>query len=194
MRFALLFSLLFSTLPTAAQIDAGDLLKRGLTNAWVGSTRVSAAEQKEVLEALSKRLKTSIAVKTDGSATSNFKIGDSASPYKVEWKGFTVRAIRRQSVTEADQLNGITQRYFVMLGATASRYWDRGANDWTKWKNGGHVHFPSGVFIERLNGKLQVKESTQLGWYSSPSPPRTTVRKPAGPREQGLPPGVTRMR
>lgn len=172
----------------SAQTSVGNLLELGMKQAIAGLTPVPKEDKAEILKATADLLSKHLTFRPDGTASA-FYTASGRRP--VEWKGFVVRQITRQAVTEADRLNGISKRYLVGFSCDAHRSWDTRKNAWGPWYPIGNVTFPSGIHLEWKNGKWTPAESFQLKFFTPGTGPSIEEPKRSG-KDAGLPPGMTR--
>lgn len=133
----------------SAKNSASNLLERGMIQAVAGMAPVPAQDKSEVLAATADVLSKHLTFRTDGTASA-FYTQSGRRP--VEWKGFVIRHITHQAVTEADRLNGITNRCLVSFGCDAHRSLDSKTNARGEWFPIGNVTFPSALYFEWKNG------------------------------------------
>ena len=188
MRVPLLLLLLASAV--CGQTNVSKLLEEGLKGAVSTLTPVPAAEQKEVLTATATLLSKHVTFRPDGTASSTYH---GSSQWPVEWRKLVVRTITKQAVSDADRLNGVTRRYLASLGCDASRDWKPGTSAWSEWRQFGFVQFPSAITVEEKNGVLTARGNTEFPKFS-PGPGPSIMDKHAPTKNDGLPPGMTRMK
>ncbi|RYD27241.1 MAG: hypothetical protein EOP87_21490 [Verrucomicrobiaceae bacterium] len=145
-----------------------------------------ATEQDEVLTVVEEMIGKKISFHPDGHASSiHYHQGGGAT--RVEWKDFKVVSITPQAVTTADRANGITRRYLVGFGCVASRTWGPRDSNWSEWRNGGYLLFPSAIRVEEMSGKL-VATLGERGQFMRGG----GAIQPASSSGGGLPPGMKR--
>lgn len=188
MRF--LVPLLLTLLPVSAQADFGKLLGQGLLQSLGGMIPVPEPEKSEVIKATVDLLTKHITIHPDGTSSS-FCIP--CNNQQIEWKGFVIKSIQSQTITEADRLNGVTKRDFIGFSCDASRSWDSKKHTWSEWQSVGHVLFPAGARVEYRDGKWLAVETDQFKYFApGPGPATAPIKKDAGPSD--LPPGMTRAK
>lgn len=111
-----------------------------------GLAPVPEKDKAAVLAATTGLLAKHITLRADGSASAYHTMSSTRRP--VEWRKFVVTKILTQPVSEADRLNGITQRYLVAFGSEAHRKWDTKTNTWGQWQPRGSVTFPATVALD----------------------------------------------
>lgn len=181
--------LLIAAATASAQTDAGKLLTEGLKQAVAGLAPVPEKDKTAVLAATTGLLAKHITLRADGSASAYYTMSSSRRP--VEWRKFVVTQIVTQPVSEADRLNGITQRYLVAFGSEAHRMWDKKTNTWGEWRPNGSVLFPAGISFEWKGGAWVARESAQLKFFV-PGPGESVIRPERTGNDAGLPPGMSR--
>ncbi|QTN32266.1 hypothetical protein HZ994_07955 [Akkermansiaceae bacterium] len=187
MRILVFFLVAFSS--ASAQTDAGKLLADGLKQAVAGLAPVPVKDKAAVLAATTELLAKHITLRADGSASAYYTMSSTRRP--MEWRKFVVTRIVIQPVSEADRLNGITQRYLVAFGSEAHRTWDLKTNTWGEWRPNGSVLFPAGISFEWKGGAWVARESTQLKYFV-PGPGESVIRPERTGNDAGLPPGMSR--
>lgn len=188
MRFLPLLLLALASMSASAQTDAGKLLAEGLKQAVAGLTPVPEKDKAAVLAATTELLAKHITLRADGTATAYHTM---SGRRPVEWRKFVVTKIMTNPVTEADRLNGITQRYLVAFGSEAHRTWDTKTNTWEQWRPNGTVTFPSAVAFEWKNGAWVARESAQLKFFV-PGPGKSVMQPERTGKDADLPPGMSR--
>lgn len=174
----------------SAQTSISQILEQGLKKAANGFKPVTDAEKQEVLTATAALLAKHVTFRPDGSASANFLLG---KVQPVEWRKLVLDSIHPQALTEADRLNGITRRYHARLVCDASRRWQPATNNWSEWKPGGVLLFPSVIVVEEKSRVVTARGNEQLPKFT-PGPGASVLQKqPAGTRNE-LPPGMTRGR
>jgi hypothetical protein len=181
--------LLVALSTASAQTDAGKLLAEGLKQAVAGLAPVPEKDKAAVLAATTGLLAKHITLRADGSASAYHTMSSTRRP--VEWRKFVVTKILTQPVSEADRLNGITQRYLVAFGSEAHRKWDTKTNTWGQWQPRGSVTFPATVAFDWKGGAWVARESTQLKYFV-PGPDESVIRPERTGNDAGLPPGMSR--
>jgi hypothetical protein len=174
----------------SAQTSVNQLLGQGMKQAIAGLTPIPDADKTDLLKASADLLAKHLTFRPDGTVAA-FYTASGRRP--VEWKGFVVRHITQQAVTEADRLNGISKRYLVGFGCDAHRSWDTRKNAWGQWYPIGNVTFPAGICLELKNGKWTPAASFQLKFFTPGTGPSVTDQKPSG-KDAGLPSGMTRAK
>jgi hypothetical protein len=189
-RVPLLILPLLLASAACGQTNVSKLLEQGLKGAVATLTPVPDAEKQEVLTATATLLAKHVTFRPDGTASSTYH---GSSQWPVEWRKLVVRTITKQAVSDADRLNGITRRYHAGLACDASRDWKPGTSAWSEWRQFGFVQFPSSIHVEERNGVLTARGNTQLPKFS-PGPGPSITDKQAPAKNDGLPPGMTRMK
>ncbi len=174
----------------SGQTNVTKLLEQGLKGAAATLTPLPDAEKKEVLTATATLLAKHVTFRPDGTASSTYH---GSSQWPVEWRKLVVRTITKQAVSDADRLNGVTRRYLAGLACEACRDWKPGTSAWSEWRQFGFVQFPSTITVEEKNGVLTAHGNTQLPKFS-PGPGPSIMDKQAPTKNDGLPPGMTRMK
>jgi hypothetical protein len=154
-----------------------------------GLAPVPEKDKAAVLAATTGLLAKHITLRADGSASAYHTMSSTRRP--VEWRKFVVTKILTQPVSEADRLNGITQRYLVAFGSEAHRKWDTKTNTWGQWQPRGSVTFPATVAFDWKAGAWVARESTQLKYFV-PGPGESVIRTERTGNDAGLPPGMSR--
>ena len=149
---------------------------------------IPEAEQKKAYEAASTILQRLVTFNEDGTAKTVHRLN--GNQVHLEWTGLGLGQVSRRIVTDADRLNGITNRYAVTITATSHRRWDRAQNQWTEWLAVGYPLFPSTITLIERNGALE-HSMVLHGDFGSGLPPAGSK---IVPRPNNLPPGVTRSR
>jgi hypothetical protein len=171
---------------SSAQMSASDIIKRGFAGVAASLRPMLAEEQDEVLTVVAEMLGKKISFHPDGHSSSiHYHQGGGAT--RVEWKDFKVVSITPQAVTTADRANGITRRYLVGFGCVASRTWGSRDSNWSEWRNGGYLLFPSAIRVEEMSGKL-VANLGEHGQFMRGG----GAIQPASSGGGGLPPGMKR--
>jgi hypothetical protein len=169
-----------------AQMNASDIIKRGFAGVAASLRPIPAKEQDEVLTVVAEMLAKKISFHPDGHSSSiHYHQGGGAT--RVEWKNFKVVSITPQAVTTADRANGIIRRYLVGFGCVASRTWGPRDRNWSEWRNGGYLLFPSAIRVEEMSGKL-VANLREHGQFMRGG----GAIQPASSGGGGLPPGMKR--
>jgi len=186
--------LLMLATAVSAQTSANKILERGLAQAVAGMTPVPPKEKAEILNFTGQLLARHMTFRTDGTASAFHSL---TTRRAVEWKGFTVKHITAQAVTEADRLNGISKRYLVGFACDAHRTWDTKTNNWGEWHAIGNPMFPSGIFVEWKDGAWSVKDTSRLKHFTPGL--GAAVRTPVAAskrtgKDADLPPGMSRGR
>jgi len=186
---AFLLPLLLASV-ASGQTNVQKVLEQGLKGAVATLTPVPAAEQKEVLAATATLLAKHVNFRPDGTASATYQ---RSSAWPVEWRKLVVRTITKQAVSDADRLNGVTRRYLAGLACDACRDWKPGTSAWSEWRQFGFVQFPSAITVEEKAGMLTARGNTHLPKFS-PGPGPSIMDNQAPAKNDGLPPGMTRMK
>ncbi|WP_265594413.1 hypothetical protein [Haloferula sp. BvORR071] len=184
------FILLLSSI-ASAQTNVSKMLEDGLKGAVATLTPLSAPEKTEVLTATATLLVKHVTFRPDGTASSTYY---GKSQWPVEWRKLVVRSITKQSVSDADRLNGVTRSYLAGLSCDASRDWKPDTTAWSEWHATGFLYFPSAIIVEEKNGVLTAKGNAQLPNFSPGPGPSLMDKQASGAKSDGLPPGMTRMK
>lgn len=166
------------------------MLEDGLKGAVATLTPISAKEKSEVLTATATLLVRHVTFRPDGTASSTYQ---GKSQWPVEWQKLVVRSITKQAVSDADRLNGVTRSYLASIGCDACRDWKPDTTAWSEWRRTGFMYFPSVITVEEKNGVLTARGNAQLPSFSPGSGP-SLMDKQSPARNDGLPPGMTRMK
>ena len=188
MRIPTLLLLLASA--ACGQTNVSKLLELGLRDAVATLTPVPDAEKKVVLTATATLLAKHVTFRPDGTASSTYH---GKSQWPIEWRKLVVRTITKQAVSDADRLNGVTRRYHAGLGCDACRDWKPETIAWSEWRQTGFIYFPSAITVEEKNGVLTATGNSQLPSFL-PGPGPSIMDKHAPAKNDGLPPGMTRMK
>ena len=188
MRIPTLLLLLASA--ACGQTNVSKRLELGLKDAVVSLVPVPTAEKREVLTATATLLSKHVNFRPDGTAASTYN-GTSAWP--VEWRKLVVTSITKQSVSDADRLNGFTRRYFASLSCEACRDWQPRTTGWSEWRQTGSIHFPSVIVVEEKNGVVSARGNSELPKFA-PGPGPSIIEKQAAGQKSDLPPGMTRTK
>jgi hypothetical protein len=172
------------------QTNVSKLLEQGLTEAATSLTYVPADEKKVVLTTTATLLAKHVTFRPDGTASSTYH---GSAQWPVEWRKLVVRMITKQAVSDADRLNGVTRRYHASLACEACRDWKPGTTAWSEWRQFGFVQFPFAIIVEEKNGVLTARGNAQLPKFS-PGPGPSIMDKQTPAKNDGLPPGMTRMK
>ena len=186
----ILLSLLIAISAASAQSGTSNLLSDGFKQALATVSPVSDQEQQMILRETATILSRHITLCANGDASAVCRVSENRP---AEWKKFAVNNMTKQTLTEADALNGIAKRYFVSFTCSAHRTWDSKAKAWGQWYPIGNVLFPSGISLELKGGKWINPNTTQLDYFI-PSGGATATTPPAPRDPSSLPPGMTRAR
>lgn len=104
-----------------------------------------------------------------------------------------VRSITKQAVSDADLLNRATRSYLASFSCEASRDWKPDTTAWSEWRPTGFAYFPSVITIEEKNGILVATANDKLAKFT-PGPEPSLMDKNTPAKNDGLPPGMTRMK
>ena len=183
----ILAAFVLTTLCASAQNNVSRLLTDSLRQAVAGVTPIPKKDRAEVIAATAALLAKHVTFRPDGTAsTVSTALG---SRQNLEWKELAIKMVRKQSLTDADKLNGFSKRYTAILGSTAVRRWDTKANAWTVWSPTGHHLFPSGIVVEWKNGKRTARGNDYLPKFS-PGPGPSIADVALAPEDNKLPPGM----
>lgn len=170
-----------------AQVNVTDILKRGFANTAANLRSMPANEQNDVLTVVAEMLSKKISFHADGYHASSIHHNPGGSVTRVEWKDFKVTRIIPEQITKADRANDLTKRYLVTLGCEASRTWEPKASNWSEWRNGGYILFPTAIRVEEMSGKL-VASMKEYGQFLNGN---GTIL-PTSKADEDLPPGMKR--
>ncbi len=160
-----------------------------MEQAVAGLAPVPEKDRAAILAATTRLLAKRITLRADGSASAYYTMSSTRRP--VEWRKLVVNQIVAQPVSEADRLNGITQRYLVAFGSEAHRTWDTKTNTWREWYPNGSVIFPAALSFQWKNGAWVARESDQLKYFV-PGPGESVIQPERPAKDTGLPPGMSR--
>lgn len=174
--------------------DTAKYFKDALGKLAVMNTPLPPEQKRQAVAATMHLLQQAISFRDDGIAASSPQIS-TLSP-GIEWKNLKIRKIEHDTISESDTANGIRARYNAWLTCDMHRVWDKRANSWSEWRQGGYAAFSSCVrIIENANGSMEATNYTLgklKGLSNATTPeaqtPQGTIRRTSGGIE--LPPGV----
>lgn len=119
------------------------------------SAEVSAAipvdERRPIVAKAWQRLGKLVQRKADGSAKALYRLGDAEQ--WVQWKNLRIVSVRDAGVSNSDLVNGVTRRYFCVIGSESHRIWNPELISWTAWKAGSYEPFPWRVEVSWESGE-----------------------------------------
>ena len=187
MKFLLPFLLLSTLLPATGQREVSKILGRGLLAIVAGPSRIAEPDQSFAIDAIADSLTEHITFRPEGTAAATC---DATGKDKIEWVGMVVKSIQEQPLTDADELNGITKRYFAKLSCRAHRAWDFKKNFWGEWQHRNHSLFPQGITLLSHGGKITAIPAPELRYFS-PAPGPSLSGNQARSKRNALPRGMT---
>jgi len=188
MRFIGLLALSLAT--ASAQSDVGKMIFQAAADAVKCLEPIPEKDKSAILTCTAELLMKHFTFRPDGTASA---VCIPLNKQHVEWKRLVVSVISSQNVNEADRMNGISKRCFVVFASDGHRTWDSKANAWGKWYASGHGLFPGGVTVECIAGKWSAVETDQMKYYTPGPGPSIATPKPTG-NNAGLPPGMSRAK
>lgn len=130
---------------------AANAIQDAFRQAGAMARPIPEAEQKKAYEAASTILQRLVTFNEDGTAKTIHHWN--GNRIHLEWSGLQLGQVSRRIVTDADILNGITNRYAVAITSKSHRRWDSAQNRWTEWIGAGYPLFPSSItLIEKKRG------------------------------------------
>lgn len=170
-----------------AQTDTSKLIALGVETVLKDLQSVPQREKDEIIGVTAETLSKHLTFRPDGTVSS---ICTSLGRQHVEWKRLVVNHLISQPVTDADRLNGITDRYLVSFSCDGHRTFNSKTSRWSEWKSVGYTLFPAGVTCERRQGKWLIPGDSFKAFSPGPGPSVTASKTPSSVRE--LPPGMSR--
>jgi len=184
-------ALLVSLGSVQAQSNVSQMLEDAAKRALLGAVPVSAEERQEVAEALRPMLEKRLTFREDGVTSAAHHLNGEV--IYIEWMGLKVEVVRKDALNAADQANGITRRYRIVMTSTSHRVWKKSLNAWSEWKPTGYPLFFSGITVEERNGILEARTNEHGTFMPGPVRSMGASAQPVSP-SQGLPPGMERSK
>jgi len=169
-----------------------DATARALTDAFRHATAMGSpipqAERDKAYQAASLILNRLVTFNEDGTAKTTHQLN--SERIHLEWSDLRLGQVSRRAVTDADRLNGITNRYAIAITAKSHRRWNSAQNRWTEWQAVGYPLFPTSILLLERNGALE-HAMTLHGTFGNGLP---AAGSKIEPRANELPSGIQRKR
>ena len=141
------------------------IVATGIGESAVAASTIPVDERRPVIAKAWEQLGRMVQRKPDGSAKALHRSGRDET--WVEWRNLRVVSVRDAGVSNADEINGVTRRYYCEIMSEAHRVWNPDTISWSSWQPGGYEPFPWRVEVS-WQGGVWIARADHDGQFIAP--------------------------